>query len=45
MVIVDVLENELKEVGEIIQKMGKRFLLMKTDVSDNHQVLDVIKKP
>jgi 3-oxoacyl-[acyl-carrier protein] reductase len=43
-VIVDILEQELKEVSEIIQKMDKKVLPLKADVSDNSQVQDVIKR-
>ena len=43
-VIVDVLEKELKAVGEMIQKMDKKALPLKGDVSDNGQIQEVIKK-
>jgi 3-oxoacyl-[acyl-carrier protein] reductase len=44
LVIVDVLEKELNEVGQIIREKGKKVLPMKADVSDNRQVQYVVKK-
>jgi len=43
LVIVDVLEKELNEVHKIIQQMGVPVLSLKADLSDNHQVQDVVK--
>lgn len=43
-VLVDVLEEELKEVHEIIQKAGREVLSIQGDVSDNSQVQDAVKK-
>jgi len=43
-VLVDVLEEELKEVHEIIQKAGRKVLSIQGDVSDNSQVQDAVKK-
>jgi NAD(P)-dependent dehydrogenase (short-subunit alcohol dehydrogenase family) len=43
-VLVDVLEEELKEVHEIIQKAGREVLSIQGDVSDNSQVQNAVKK-
>jgi len=43
-VIVDVLEQELSELGKNLRKMGNKALPIKADVSDNGQVEDVVKK-
>jgi NAD(P)-dependent dehydrogenase (short-subunit alcohol dehydrogenase family) len=43
-VIVDVLEKELKEANGIIEKTGNKVLCLKADVSNDSQVKDVIKK-
>jgi NAD(P)-dependent dehydrogenase (short-subunit alcohol dehydrogenase family) len=43
-VLVDVLEEELKEVDEIIQKAGREVLSIQGDVSDNRQVQNAVKE-
>jgi NAD(P)-dependent dehydrogenase (short-subunit alcohol dehydrogenase family) len=43
-VLVDVLEKELKEVHGIIQKAGREVLSVTGDVSNNSQVQDAVKK-
>ena len=43
-VLVDVLEKELKEVHGIIQKAGREVLSILGDVSDGSQVQDVVNK-
>lgn len=43
-VIVDVLDAELKQVAETIEKMGRKVLSCKLDVSDSDQVAGVVKK-
>lgn len=42
-VLVDILEEELKRVGEIIKKLGNPVLLCRGDVSNNNHVQDVVK--
>lgn len=42
--IVDVLEKELNEVSEIIQKTGKKVLSLRADVSNSFQVQQVVEK-
>lgn len=44
LVVIDILEKELKEVHKIIQQMGVQVLSLKADLSDNNQVQDVVKK-
>lgn len=43
-VLVDVLEEELKEVRGIIQRVGREALSIQGDVSDNRQVQNAVKK-
>ena len=43
-VLIDVLEEELKEVHGTIQKAGKEALSIQGDVSDNRQVQNAVKK-
>ncbi len=43
-VLVDVLEKEMKEVDGIIRKGGREVLSIQGDVSNNSQVQDAVKK-
>jgi len=43
-VLIDVLEKELKEVQGIIHKAGREVLAIQGDVSNNSQVQDAVKK-
>ena len=43
-VLLDILEKEVKEVQKAIQDMGNKVLSIKMDVSDEKQVFDAVKK-